>query len=335
MSNSSPTDDHLEREQQAVALAGVEEADQVSGQQPRSVEKALGADLAVARERNRREGFVTLLWGLPGFVWLGFFLVAPVVFIVLVSFWTRTDSGFVKVWTLSNYGDIFNSATYWTSMWKSFLTSVISVVACLVFGFPVAYFLAMKVETLRNQIALFILALAPFWTSFLTRAVAWTYPVAGREGALNQALHGLGIISNPISALGFSELSVRVALIQLYILFMVTPLFFMLSQVDRSSLEAARDLGGNGFRVFKEVILPQTMPGVVIGSIFIFVLTMGEYGSVRVIGGGNVQSVGTLVQNRISAIQYPQGAASAVLLIAALIVGVFAITRFANLREEL
>ena len=335
MSNSSPTDDHLKQEMQAVALGELADADSVSAQHPRSVEKALGEDLAVARERNRRTGFVTFLWGLPGFVWLGFFLVAPVVFIVLVSFWTRTDSGFIKEWTLSNYSDVFHSSTYWTSMWKSFLTSVISVAACLVFGFPVAYFLAMKVETLRNQIALFILALAPFWTSFLIRAVAWTYPVAGREGALNQALTGIGIVSDPISALGFSELSVRVALIQLYILFMVTPLFFMLAQVDRSSLEAARDLGGNGFRVFKEVILPQTMPGVVIGSIFIFVLTMGEYGSVRVIGGGNVQSVGTLVQNRISAIQYPQGAASAVLLIAALIVGVFAITRFANLREEL
>ena len=335
MSSSSPTDDHLKQGLQEVALGELEEAEQVSAQHPRTAEKALGADLAVARDRNRKAGLVTFLWGLPGFVWLGFFLVAPVVFIVLVSFWTRTDSGFDKVWTLGNYGDIFHSNTYWTSMWKSFLTSVISVAACLVFGFPVAYFLAMKVETLRNQIALFIFALAPFWTSFLIRAVAWTYPVAGRQGALNQALDGLGIISNPISALGFSELSVRVALIQLYILFMVTPLFFMLSQVDRSSLEAARDLGGNGFRVFKEVILPQTMPGVVIGSIFIFVLTMGEYGSVRVIGGGNVQSVGTIVQTRISNIQYPQGAASAVLLIGALILGVFIITRFANLREEL
>lgn len=335
MSSSSPTDDHLKKEQQAVALGEVEEAEQVSAQHARDTEKALGADLAVARDRNRKAGVVTFLWGLPGFLWLAFFLIAPVVFIVLVSFWTRTDSGFVKEWTLANYSDVLGSGTYWSAMWSSFLTSVISVLACLVFGFPVAYFLAMKIQSLRLQIALFIFALAPFWTSFLIRAVAWTYPVAGRQGAVNQALDGIGIITEPISALGFSELSVRVALIQLYILFMVTPLFFMLAQVDRSSLEAARDLGGNGFRVFKEVILPQTMPGVVIGSIFIFVLTMGEYGSVRVIGGGNVQSVGTIVQNRISAIQYPQGAASAVLLIAALVVGVFVITRFANLREEL
>jgi putative spermidine/putrescine transport system permease protein len=192
------------------------------------------------------------------------------------------------------------------------------------------------VQKLQYQIALFIIALAPFWTSFLTRSIAWTYPLMGREGALNQVLTKLGIVDEPVQALGFSELSVRLAMVQLYILFMVTPLFFVLAQVDRSALEAARDLGANSWKTFREVIIPQSMPGVVIGSIFIFVLTMGEYGTVRVIGGNTVSSVGTIVQSKVEiGIQYPQGAASAVLLVVALIVGVFAITRFSNLREEI
>ena len=107
-------------------------------------------------------------------------------------------------------------------------------------------------------------------------------------------------------------------------------------KVDRSALEAARDLGANSWRTFREVIIPQSMPGVVIGSIFIFVLTMGEYGTVRLIGGNTVSSVGTIVQSKVEiGIQYPQGAASAVLLVVALIVGVFAITRLSNLREEI
>ena len=89
-------------------------------------------------------------------------------------------------------------------MLSSFYTSLIAVVACLVFGFPVAYFLALKVDSLRNQIALFIIALAPFWTSFLTRSVAWTYPLMGREGALNQVLGKLGIPGAPFEQLGFS-----------------------------------------------------------------------------------------------------------------------------------
>jgi putative spermidine/putrescine transport system permease protein len=273
----------------------------------------------------RKTGWATFLWALPGFLWLGFFLVAPLVFIVLVSFWTYklgAKSGFTTDWTTSNYHEVFHSSTYWDNMQSSFYTSVIAVVACLVLGFPIAYFLALKVQSLRMQIALFIIALAPFWTSFLVRSVAWTYP-------FYEVLHRFHV-AQP------SEMSVRLALIQLYILFMITPLFFTLAQVDRTALEAARDLGGNWWQTFRIVILPQTLPGIVIGSIFVFVLTMGEYGTVLVVGQNYVQSVGTFVNSYITnAVQYPQGAAAAVLLVAALILGVFAITRFSNLREDL
>ena len=221
-------------------------------------------------------------------------------------------------------------------MLSTFVTSVIAVVACLVLGFPVAYFLALKVaEPAACRSRSSSSRSRPFWTSFLTRAIAWTFPLMGREGALNQFLIKLGIISEPVPELGFSTLSVRLAMIQLYILFMITPLFFTLAQVDRSALEAARDLGANWWRTFREVILPQTMPGIVIGSIFIFVLTMGDYGTVATVGGGNITSVGTLIYSKIGAVQYPQGAASAVLLVVVLMVGVWVITRFSNLREDL
>jgi putative spermidine/putrescine transport system permease protein len=329
--SSSSTPEPRNLEATRIDVAEVEEAEAILEQRPPKAETALGE--AAARQGGRR--WVTAALAAPSFVWLGFYLLAPLVIIVLVSFWTRTDSGFVKTWTISNYSELFHDPTYWKNMLTSFETSLIAVAACLVFGFPVAYFLALKVEKLRNQIALFILALAPFWTSFLTRSIAWTFPLMGREGALNKLLLKIGIVDHPIDALGFSTLSVRLAMIQLYILFMITPLFFTLSQVDRHALEAARDLGGNAFKTFREVILPQTMPGIVIGSIFIFVLTMGEYGTVQVIGGNTVQSVGTVVSTDINSIQYPQGAASAVLLVLALILGVFVITRFSNLREDI
>jgi putative spermidine/putrescine transport system permease protein len=316
-------------------VAELRQAEAIVEQKLPAAEAALGAEAAPARG----SGWLTAAWAAPGFAWLAFYLIAPLVFIVLVSFWTYqvgAKSGFVTDWTFENYRELFHDSTYWNNMLSSFYRSLIAVFACLIFGFPVAYFLALKVNTLRNQIALFILALAPFWTSYLTRSVAWTYPLMGREGALNKMLDAIGIPGAPFEELGFSDTSVTLAMIQLYILFMVTPLFFTLSQVDRTALEAARDLGGNWWRTFREVILPQTMPGVVIGSIFIFVLTMGEYGTVRVIGGNAVTSVGTIVQSKVEiAVQYPQGAASAVLLVLALVVGVFVITRFSNLREEL
>ena len=301
-----------------LVLAEVEEAeDEVAHERARV--RAL--DAGEARER----GWITALWALPGALWLGFFLLAPLVFIVLVSFWTYevgAKSGFATKWTLSNYTTIIHSSTYWHNMLGSFYTSVIAVVACLLLGFPVAYFLALKVQSLRNQIALFIVALAPFWTSFLVRSVAWTYP-------LSEVLGKFGVTTP-------SETSVRLAMIQLYILFMITPLFFTLAQVDRTALEASRDLGGNWWQTFRIVILPQTLPGIVIGSIFIFVLTMGEYGTVLVVGQNYGQSVGTIVNSYIvGAVQYPQGAAAAVLLVLALVAGVFVITRFSNLREDL
>jgi putative spermidine/putrescine transport system permease protein len=316
-------------------VAGLEQAEELEAARP---ERALGA----AKEaREGGGGWITTALALPGGLWLGFFLLAPLVFIVLVSFWTYelgAKSGFTAKWTLANYGTIIHSSTYWQNMLGSLYTSLIAVAVCLLVGFPVAYFLALKVQTLRNQIALFVVALAPFWTSFLVRSVAWTYPLMGRDGALNKFLIWAGFVDkdHPVAALGASQLSVTLALIQLYILFMITPLFFTLAQVDRTAIEAARDLGGNWWRTFVAVILPQTLPGIVIGSIFIFVLTMGEYGTVLVVGQNYVQSVGTIVNSYIvGAVQYPQGAAAAVVLVLALIAGVFAITRVSNLREEL
>jgi putative spermidine/putrescine transport system permease protein len=198
----------------------------------------------------------------------------------------------------------------------------------------VAYFLALHVRNLRLQIALFIVALAPFWTSYLIRAVAWI-PMMGRQGAINTILLKLGLIHEPLDFLLFSNFAVNVAMIQLYILFMITPLFFMLAQLDRSSLEAARDLGANWFQTFREVVLPQSMPGIVIGSIFVFVLTMGEYGTVRIIGGGQVSSVGVVVNNNVGGVQYPLAAASALVLVLAMMLGVFVFLRMSNLREDL
>ena len=314
----------------------VEELEDVEEiEQPPKAEGAFGE-----ADEHQRAGWMTAVWALPGAAWLGFFLIAPLVFIFLMSFWTYqvgAEFGFVTDWTLDNYRELFGDDVYWDNMWTSFYRSLIAVAACLVFGFPIAYFLALKVNSLRNQIALFILALAPFWTSALTRSIAWTFPLTGREGAINKIGDMIGWWGpdNPLIE-PLSETSVTIAMIQLYILFMITPLFFTLSQVDRTALEAARDLGGNWWRTFREVILPQAMPGVVIGSIFVFVLTMGEYGTVRLVGGNAVTSVGTIVNSKVElAVQYPQGAASAVLLVVALIVGVFVITRFSNLREEL
>jgi ABC-type spermidine/putrescine transport system permease subunit I len=238
-------------------------------------EAALGAKPTRGVAAGKR--ITTAGWAAPGTFWLLFFLLAPVVMILLVSAWAWTPSGFEQgAWTLDNYRTLFGSAIYWEQL-----------------------------------------------------------PMMGRQGAINTILEKLGIIGEPLDILLFSSFAVTLAMIQLYILFMIAPIFFMLAQIDRSSLESSRDLGANWFKTFREVILPQSMPGIVIGSIFVFVLTMGEYGTVRIIGGGRVSSVGVIVNNNVIGVQYPQAATSAVFLVLAMMVGVFVLLRFSNLREEL
>jgi putative spermidine/putrescine transport system permease protein len=312
-------------------IGEIEEAEQALTQELRTTEAALGGQ----KSQKSGRGIATALLAAPGTAWMLFYLVAPVTFIVLVSFWTQSTSGFEEKWTLDNYERLFSDGTYWRTLRQSIFNSLIVVGATFVMGLPIAYFLAMKVKNLRNQIALFIVALAPFWTSALIRVVAWRDPLMGRSGAVNEILLKIGIINEPLDILSFSNFSVVLAMIQLYVLFMITPLFFMLAQVDRSSLEAARDLGANWFKSFREVVIPQIMPGVVIGSIFIFVLSMGEFATVRVVGGNTVASVGTIIRLQNDFVQFPTAAASAVVLVVVMMLGVVAMLRFANLREDL
>jgi putative spermidine/putrescine transport system permease protein len=276
---------------------------------------------------------VTLLWALPGTLWLLLFLVAPVIVVLVVSFFTGTITGFEKVWTTDNYTTIFSStSTYLSTLEKVARNSAIVTVVCLLIGYPVAYFLAVKVKKVQYAFALFIIALAPFFTSTLIRVESWI-PTMGEQGAVNSILKNLGIISHPLSILLFSDFAVNVALVQLLVLFMVTPIFFQLAALDQSAIEAARDLGASGWKVFLHVTLPLTRAGIMIGSVFVFVLAMGDFGTYRLIGGGKVGSIGVNISNLVSLLQYPQAAAQAAVLVVAMVIGVMLLLRFAKLEQ--
>jgi putative spermidine/putrescine transport system permease protein len=255
------------------------------------------------------------------------------VVVLVVSFFTGTITGFSKHWTTGNYTTIFSStSTYVDTLGKVVRNSAIVTAVCLIIGYPVAYFLAVKVRKVQYSFALFIIALAPFFTSTLIRVESWI-PTMGDQGAVNSILRDLGIINHPLSILLFSDFAVNVALIQLLVLFMVTPIFFQLAALDQSAIEAARDLGASGFRVFLHVTLPLTRAGIMIGTVFVFVLAMGDFGTYRLIGGGKVGSIGVNIQNLVSLLQYPQAAAQAAVLVVAMVVGVVLLLRFARLEQ--
>lgn len=282
---------------------------------------------------RHRQGLSTFGWAGPGTAWLAVFLLAPVAMIVLTSVWQKSPTGFSAFhWTLDNYSRLFSTPLFADVLRQTVENAVVVCAACLVIGYPIAYFLAVCVSSLRWQLTLFLVTLAPFWTAYLIRIIAW-YPVLGREGALNRTLMSLGIAHRPVDFLLFSNFAVIVTLVQLYVLFMISPIFYQLATLDRSAVEAARDLGASSFRVFREVILPLSAPGVAIGTIFVFVLTMGDFATVQFIGGGNVGSVGSFIRQSYVNIDLPLAAAASSVLVLVMMAGVAVLARVGRLRE--
>ena len=315
----------------ALDEAKAEVAEAVAVETPHHPEAPLGVQ---ATTGPRRSPLATLAWIAPGTIWLILFLIAPLIMILLVSVWQRTPVGFEAFsFTGEAYGRIFETSVYLDTLKDTVIRAVLVTALCILIGYPIAFYLARCVKTVKFQIALFIVVLAPFWVAYVVRIVAWL-PVLGRQGVINYVLvEVLGVVKEPIDALFYSTFAVTLALVQLYVLFMVTPIFFQLATLDNAAIEAARDLGATPAKVFREVIFPLSLPGVLIGCIFVFILVMGEFATVRIIGGGTIQSVGTLVYDYYKLPDLPAAAAGATILVAVMTIGVAILLRFSKIRE--
>jgi putative spermidine/putrescine transport system permease protein len=181
---------------------------------------------------------------------------------------------------------------------------------------------------------LFLVCTVPFLTSNIIRMISWI-PFLGRNGLLNSTLMKLGVINQPLEFLLFSDFAVVLAMVHLYVLFMVTPIFNTLMRIDRSLIEAARDAGASGWQTLVDVIIPLAKPGIAIGSIFVVTLVMGEFTTVRFMSGGQSASVALMMSNQISLLQYPAAAAHAVILLITVLIMVAAILRVVDIRKEL
>jgi putative spermidine/putrescine transport system permease protein len=201
-------------------------------------------------------------------------------------------------------------------------------------GFAVAWFLAFQVRTAAMQTVLFLICTVPFLTSNIIRMISWV-PFLGRNGLVNQALLGLHVIDTPLEDLLFSDFSIVLAFVHLYALFMVVPVFNSMMRIDRRLVEAARDAGATGWQVLREVVIPLCKPGLAIGSTFVVTLVMGDFITVRLMGGGQRASVGLIISNQIGLLQYPAACANAVVLLAVVLLLVGTLLRAADIRKEL
>ncbi|ODM42808.1 ABC transporter permease [Cereibacter johrii] len=265
---------------------------------------------------------------------LAAFLVLPIVMIVIVSFWTATDFSIVPAFSWENYAFLFGSEVTYRVFLNTFKYAAITWAVTLVLGFTVAYFLAFHVRSQTWQTALFLLCTIPFWTSNIIRMISWI-PFLGRNGIANSTLISLGVIDEPLEWLLFSDFSVILAFVHLYTLFMVVPIFNTMMRIDRSLLEAASDAGASGFQTLWNVILPLTRPGIMIGSIFVITLVMGDFITVRFMSGSQAANVGRLISNDIALLQYPSASATAVVLLATVLLTIGILLRLVDIRKEL
>ncbi|MEM6487151.1 MAG: ABC transporter permease [Pseudomonadota bacterium] len=286
------------------------------------------------RVRTPRESLASWLLASPLAVVLAIFLLVPLATIVVVSFWGYNEWSFFPDFTWENYEFHLTSAVTWRTYLKTLTYVGMTWVLTLSIGFTVAYFLAFFVRSLTWQIALFLLCTIPFWTSNIIRMISWI-PFLGRNGLANSALIEIGLIDAPLEFLLFSDFAVVLAFVHLYTLFMVVPIFNSMMRIDRSLVEAARDAGASGWQILSNVIIPLSKPGIMIGSIFVVTLVMGDFITVRFMSGSQSASVGRIIQNEISLLQYPAAAASAVVLLLTVLIAITLMLRLVDIRKEL
>lgn len=287
-----------------------------------------------ARKSLRLGDVAPYLQALPLGLVLVVFLVVPILTIVIVSFWDYDSVQMIPDFVLLNYEELFTSNVTWVTYLNTLKYAVLVWAITLAIGFTVAYFVAFHVKSATMQTALFLVCTIPFLTSNIIRMISWI-PFLGRNGIMNQALMGIGVTDQPLEFLLFSDFSVVLTFVYLYAQFMVVPIFNSMMRIDRNLIEAARDNGASPFQTLVNVIIPLTKSGILIGSIFVVTLVMGDFITVRLMSGGQSASVGLMIANQISLLQYPAAAANAVVLLAIVLLMVAAMLRIVDIRKEL
>lgn len=238
-------------------------------------------------------------------------LAAPLGMIVAFSFMTDGYLEILPEFTFENYAKAWSDPLFRQILFRSLYVSALVTVATVVLAFPIAYFVSFHVAPERKSLWLFLITI-PFWTSYLIRVFLWKV-ILGYSGVINSGLMGLGLISEPLTFFNYSVSAIIATLAHAYAPFAILPIFVALERIDRSLLEASRDLGEGHLRTFWRVTLPLSIAGVVSAVLIVFIPTVGDYVTPQLIGGGKIPLVANLIQNRMLDLDNkPAGSALAV-----------------------
>ncbi len=280
------------------------------------------------------------LLSLPALVLIFIASIGPLFVMLAYSFMAKGDFGDVKPWTFSLDGwfnvfmerDIFDNTlsvadAHLTILWRSLWLSAVATFITLLFGFPTAYFIATRPKHTR-EIWVFLITI-PFWTNFLIRTFA-IQEVIRNEGVLNTALIWLGIIETPIQIM-FTDTAILIGMVYVYLPLMVLPLYAAMERLDFKLVEAGYDLYATRWRVLTRIIFPLVKPGVIAGSILVFIPALGAYVTSRVLGGGKNLMLGNLIELQFGAGRnWPLGAALSMTLLVIVTMALLVYVRYAN-----
>ncbi|MBR2572890.1 ABC transporter permease [Yoonia sp.] len=257
------------------------------------------------------EGGRGLLLISPPFFYALLLMAFPLGAIILFSFWTQNFMDVDTTFTLNNYRQIIDQPIYGALLQRSLFVSAVVTVVTVLLAFPIAYFVSFHVRPDRKSLWLFLITI-PFWTSYLIRVFLWKV-ILGYNGVINTGLLNIGLIDEPLTFILYNINAVIITLAHAFAPFAILPIFVALEKIDRSLLEASRDLGENKVMTFFRVTLPLAMPGVVAAVLIVFIPTIGDYVTPELMGGAGGKLIANMIQTQFLALNNaPLGAALAV-----------------------
>jgi spermidine/putrescine transport system permease protein len=262
--------------------------------------------------------------------WMSFFYLVPLGLLLIHAFWSVDYLTIDRTLTFENIETIAQNPLYSTVLIRTVLMAGAVTVTDMVLAFPVAFYIAKRAT--RHRELLLMLVIFPLWSSYLVRAFAWK-TILGTNGILNSFLLATGIVNEPVSAFLYSKTGMYITFCQVWLPFMILPLFTILDRLPNSLLEAASDLGGNWWQTFRRVVLPMSLPGLLAGSLSVFSLTMGDYITPSLIGGSpGTEMIGGIVADQFGvANNWPLGAALILPILAIISVFLLVANRFGAL----
>ncbi len=250
------------------------------------------------------------LVSVPPLLWVGLFLLFPYALMFAHSFWAVRDGVIVHQWNLQNYGTLFSKPVYVEVLLRTMRIAASVTLCSLLLGYPLAYYLSFHAGA-RKEL-LYQLVIVPLWVSYLVRGYAWK-TILGSEGVLNGFLQYLHLTHEPVAFLLYSPFAVVLVLTHIYTPFVFLPIYAALEHIPRPLVEASQDLGAGSLQTFLRVILPLSIPGLLAGATFAFVLSLGDFLAPLLVGGASGTMIANVVQSLFgAAFDWPLGAAISV-----------------------